>query len=382
MKVDRELMASIASRLIKINSENPPGKEAEIASFVAERFAEIGLKTLVDKFGDRANVVGVHVEGEGPILLLLAHLDTVPAGPRENWSFPPFGGVVAEGRVYGRGAVDAKGPLSSMIGGIKALLESEPSIRGKLILAAVSDGEGDLEGIKRLLSKGIKADSAVIGEPTDLRICIAQKGRLLLSIIFTGKSSHAAFPDMGASALQASSKFVMELSKLSREFVERHHLLGMPSIVPTMINGGSGDSMVPDRVELLVDRRTLPSENLGEIIDSLSTFARRIGEKLGARTEVKVKRWIPSAEMRPDFTMAQNALRVLSEVGGVKAELSGFEGAGPMGLLKERGIPSLIFGPGDLARAHAPDEWISSMELEIAAKVYRGLASSLLRPKT
>ncbi len=379
MEVDLDFIVSITSKLVRINSENPPGREEEIASFVSERLAELGFKAFVDKFRGRANAVGVYRRGSGPRLLLVTHLDTVPAGRRENWSFPPFDGVTANGRIYGRGAVDAKGPLASMLGAVKVLADSGWEMRGELVLAAVADGEGDLEGVKRLLARGVNADSAIIGEPTGLRVCIAQRGRLLLSVTFLGRSSHAGLPNLGANALQAVSEFVLKLHEFPREFSESHPLLGPPSLAPTIITGGSGDSVIPDHVEVLVDRRVLPNEKIDSVVESLARLAGKIGNRLNAKTEVKVKRWIPPAETQPDAEIVRKALKAVSEVVGTRSEPAGYQGTCGMSfLVNEERIPSVIFGPGDLRRAHAADEWVSLAELETAAKVYYRMISSLL----
>ena len=382
MKVDSDFIASMASKLIKINSENPPGREGEIASFVAERLSELGFKAFVDKFGTRANAVGIYRGAEGPRVLLVTHLDTVPAGRRESWRVPPFDGLMIDGRIYGRGAADAKGSLAAMLGAVKVLADEGWEIKGELTLAAVADGEGDLRGIKRLFAKGVEADSAIIGEPTDLRVCIAQRGRLLLSVTFFGRSSHAGFPNLGTNALHAASEFVLRLHDFSREFSELHPLLGSPSITPTVIIGGYGDNVIPEYVEVLVDRRVLPGEKVNNIVDFIRKIAEKTGERISAKTEIKVKKWIPPAEMRQDAEIVKKALRTVSKITGIRSEPAGFQGTCGMSfLVNEVKVPSVIFGPGDLKRAHAADEWVSISELETAAEAYYTLISLLLKPE-
>ncbi|MEM2188124.1 MAG: M20/M25/M40 family metallo-hydrolase, partial [Nitrososphaerota archaeon] len=142
LRVDEGYIVSMASKLISINSENPPGREAEIASFLAERLSELGLKARVDAFDGRANCIGASKDFGGADLLLLTHLDTVPAGERRAWSTPPFGGVIRDGRLYGRGAADAKGCIASMLGALKALADGGVELGGEgLVFAAVADEE-------------------------------------------------------------------------------------------------------------------------------------------------------------------------------------------------------------------------------------------------
>ncbi|HDD42349.1 MAG TPA: M20 family peptidase, partial [Nitrososphaeria archaeon] len=175
MRIDEEYIVSMAVKLVRINSENPPGREAEIASFLAERISELGLKARVDRFDDRANCEGSLRWGEGARILLLTHLDTVPAESGEAWSIPPFEGVIREERVYGRGAADAKGSIASMLGALKAIADSGLKLGGEVIFAAVADEEVESQGVRRLLASELKADYAVVGEPTNLQVCIAHK---------------------------------------------------------------------------------------------------------------------------------------------------------------------------------------------------------------
>ncbi|MCD6421495.1 MAG: M20/M25/M40 family metallo-hydrolase, partial [Thaumarchaeota archaeon] len=258
-KVDEQYVVSLASKLVRINSENPPGREVEIASFVAERVSELGFKAVVDKFGERANALGFLRLSEGARILLLTHLDTVPAGDRSFWTVPPFEGIIREERLYGRGAADAKGAIASMLGGLKILMDSGAGLRGEIIFAAVADGEAGSEGVKRLLSKGLKADYAVVGEPTRLQVCLAHRGRLLLSVTFIGRAAHAGDPSMGVNPLHPAARLLLNLGKLSEELSRSvHPLLGSSTISPTIVRGGLKDNVIPESVELVIDCRTLP----------------------------------------------------------------------------------------------------------------------------
>jgi len=376
-----EFTVGMARKLIGINSENPPGREEEIASFVAERLSELGLKAWIDRFGNRrANAIGVYRWGEGERLLLITHLDTVPAG--EGWSRPPFSGALLNGRIYGRGAADAKGALAAMLGALKAVIDSEDKLMGELIFAAVADEEADSEGVKRLLSQGLRADHAIVGEPTDLQVCTAHKGRLVISAIFRGKSSHSSAPNLGVNAIYAASDFALRLRRISEGLPKGHPLLDSATIAPTLIRGGARDNVIPDQVELIIDRRTLPEEGLIDVVNMLRWEAERVAASWGARAEVRVRRWIPPAETKPFSKIASAALEAVSEVLGVGAEPRGFNATCDMSfLVREAGIPSIILGPGSLAQAHAVDEWISVDQLSAAARIYSRIISKILGPR-
>ncbi|HDD56790.1 MAG TPA: M20 family peptidase, partial [Nitrososphaeria archaeon] len=255
-------IVSILSSMIRINSENPPGREDEIASYVAERLAELGLKAWIDRFQGRANALGSIKVGEGKKIMLISHLDTVPAGEKELWSIPPFSGTVKDGRVYGRGAADAKGCIASMLGCLKSLADEGWPINGEIIFAAVADEESENRGVRRLISQGIKANCAVVGEPTNLNVCIAHKGSIFLRASFIGKAAHSCQPERGVNAVYAASEYALRIEKLSKRFRIEHKLLGKPSLAVTILRGGVKDNVIPDYCELIINRRTLPNEDL------------------------------------------------------------------------------------------------------------------------
>ena len=379
-KVDEQYVVSLASKLVRINSENPPGREAEVASFVAERISELGFKAVVDKFGERANALGFLKLSEGARILLLTHLDTVPAGDRSFWTVPPFEGIIREGRLYGRGAADAKGAIASMLGGLKILMDSGAGLRGEIIFAAVADGEAGSEGVKRLLSRGLKADYAVVGEPTRLRVCLAHRGRLLLSITFTGKTAHAGNPSKGVNPLYPAAKLLLNLGKLSEKLSKDvHPLLGSPTISPTIVRGGLKDNVIPESVELVIDCRTLPEESPRTITTGLEKLVKALAEENRVDYKVRIVRWIPPAETSGDSKIVLAAVKSVEEVLGVKGEVAGFRATSDMSfLVNEAGIDSIIFGPGSLEQAHAVDEWVSISDLVNAAKIYAAIIRRIL----
>lgn len=382
LKVDERFITSLASRLVKINSENPPGREGEIASFVAERLSDLGLRSWIDRFRDRANAVGVYEGGNGFSLMLITHLDTVPAGDKENWNFPPFGGVFKDGKLYGRGAADAKGPLASMLGALKLLADSGWKVNGKIIFAAVADEEVNSEGVKRLIAKGVKADSAIVGEPTSLNVCVAHKGRLLFSVEFLGKAAHASSPRLGINAIYPASEFALEVAKISGEAFEKHPLLGSSTAAPTIVRGGIKDNMIPEHVEIWIDRRVLPNEKLESIISYYRSIAEKIAARHGAKADLRIKKWVPSSEVDPSSKIVTAAIDAASKILGIQAKPVGFQATCDMSfLVNEAEIPSIVFGPGSLDQAHTVDEWVEVDQLFAAAKIYAAVALSLLGSK-
>lgn len=380
MTVDEGYVVKVCSALIRINSENPPGREAEAASYMAERLAELGLKAWVDRFGgSRGNAVGVLDSGEGLSLMLNTHLDTVPAGDKELWSVPPFSGELRDGKLYGRGAVDAKGCLAAMLGALKSLAEEGWPIRGRLVVAAVADEEADSEGTTRLVSQGHTADYAVVGEPTGLAPSTAHKGRLVLSVNFKGRSAHASAPQKGVNAAYAASQFALKVERSYAKRRRRHPLLGPPTASVTLIRGGVKDNVVPDSCEVVVDRRLLPGEELERVVRELSRAAEAVAEPRKAAAEVNVRRYVPPAETRAGSPIVEAAVRAVEEVLGRRVRPRGFRATCDMSILvNQAGIPTIILGPGSLERAHVADEWVGVEELVKAAEIYRRIVLGIL----
>lgn len=380
LSVDERYVASLASKLVRINSENPPGREAEIASFVAERLSDLGFKAVVDKFDERANALGFLRLSDGASILLMTHLDTVPAGDRSLWTAPPFEGVIRGGRLYGRGAADAKGAIASMLGGLKSLLDSGVELRGEIVFAAVADGEAESRGVKRLLSRGLKADCAVVGEPTRLRVCPAHRGRLVASIKLVGRAAHASNPSEGVNPLYPAAKLLLSLRKLSEKLSKSvHPLLGPPTISPTMVRGGLKDNVIPESVEIVIDRGTLPGESPKKLAAELEELAKKLAEEDRADYRFRIVKWVPPAETSAGSRIVSAAVEAVEEVLGVRSGVTGFQAACDMSfLVNEAGIDSIILGPGSLEQAHAADEWVSIEELVNAAKIYAAIVRRIL----
>ncbi|MEN2974544.1 MAG: M20 family metallopeptidase [Candidatus Caldarchaeales archaeon] len=374
-----EYVTNIARTLVRINTENPPGREIEAASFIAEELSKIGVKTKIDRFEEnRANVIGIIDKYDEPSILLNSHLDTVPAGDRELWSTPPFNGEVRDGRIHGRGSVDAKGILASMIGALKILADKDWPIRGKIVFAAVADEEVEGKGIRKLISSGLRVDYAVVGEPTSLRVCIAHKGRLVIEVDLLGRSAHASIPSKGSNAIYYASKFIEKVQRI--RFMERHRLLGYPTCSPTIIRGGVKDNVIPDKCTVTLDIRTLPTMRVEEIVSKLKKLLEKI--ILGKSYLLRIVNYIPPAETSPDNILVKKALESVYEVTMKKSRPGGLQATCDMSFLVNRArIPTIILGPGKIEDAHIVDESIEVSELVKASIIYTKILEKLLGMK-
>jgi len=382
-EVDVNYAVKVLSELIKINTENPPGREIEAAEYVAEKMKELGMKAEIDEFEPlRANAVGVVEREEGPGLLFAPHLDTVPVGDESLWSVPPLSGLVKDGKVFGRGAADDKGCVAAVLAAAKTLADEDWPIKGKFIFAAVADEEVGGKGINRLISQGVKADYAVIGEPTSLNVYSAHNGGIKFSIKFLGKAAHASQPYKGVNAIYAASDFALKIERLAERLRKRKTFTGSPSIALTIIKGGVKSNIIPETCETVLDRRITPGENPDKAINEVRKIAERIARTRKTKLDFKILKIVPPAETDRKSEIVKAALKAVSKVLGKKARAKGFRATCDMTFLVNNAhIPTVILGPGNLEQCHIADEWISIEDLEKGAKVYREVVNEVLGPR-
>lgn len=198
--------------MIRATSVNPPGGERECAQVVYDELRGLGIDAeLVEKAPGRTNVVA-RIKGEKgkPTLLYNGHIDVVPPG--NGWTKNPFGAEVRDGIMYGRGTADMKSGMASMVAAMEAIVKSGISLGGDLVLTAVADEEtGSVYGTRHLIERGLRADMAVVSEPTNLRIEVAEKGILWAEITTHGRGCHDSRPGLGVNAIDGMVEVIEEL---------------------------------------------------------------------------------------------------------------------------------------------------------------------------
>jgi len=332
--------------VIRIPSESR--NETAVVARLQSAMLELGLAPKVSGRNLTATLDG----GDGPLLLLNSHTDTVPVG--QGWTREPLKADIEDGKIYGRGSNDAKGCLVAMIlGAQKAFASNAP--KGKVLLAASCEEEVLGQGLEVLLPSLPRPDAAVVGEPTGLKVAVAQKGLLLLEIIAHGRSAHAAHGG-GVNAVEAAARDVLALSKLVID--GEHPTLGKTSLQVTQISGGDRHNVIPDRCKLVVDIRTVPSVSPQAIIDLV---------KKTVQGEVVVRsNRLGSVETDPSHAVVQAALAA-----NPAGRAYGSPTLSDWVFLK--GIPTVKAGPGDSKRSHTPDEYLEVAELEAGVDFYEKL---------
>jgi acetylornithine deacetylase/succinyl-diaminopimelate desuccinylase-like protein len=224
----------------------------------------------------------------------------------------------------------------------------------EIVFAGLVDEESGQAGSRALAATGLKADLAIVGEPTRLKAVTAHKGVLWLRLETYGKAAHGARPELGKNAIHAMARIVevLETDYATRLRRRRHPLLGNATINVGAIHGGKQPNIVPDRCAIQIDRRTLPGENNKEVISEIKQFLAQ--QQLAVQIQSLQAGPCSPLETAPEQALVQQLLRSLGQKSPCAVDY--FSDAG---VLAEAGIPSVLFGPGDIAQAHTPEEWIA-----------------------
>ncbi|HEX2241056.1 MAG TPA: M20 family metallopeptidase [Actinomycetota bacterium] len=380
--VNRDRVTEILRELVRIPSENPPGNELEVARLVQEYCEQAGLEVVVHEVErNRPNVIARLRAGDGPTVAFCTHLDVVPAGDLASWVHAPFDAHIGDGRLHGRGASDAKGPLAAALEAVVALRALGAELVGTLELVLVSDEEAmGFKGAGHLVAeKLVRPDLAIVGEPTSLRVVHAQRGAYWFEITTHGRAAHGSAPERGASAIRHMAEIIVHLEETLPKM--SHRVLGGPSINVGTIRGGSKVNIVPARCTIEVDRRTIPGESPEQVEASIAAavdLARESFPDLDATVNLALS--AQPFEVAEDSRIVTEVTRAAAEVSGAAAELMGFRGASDARFLAEAGAEVVVCGPGQIELAHTSDESIDLEELERGARLYALAFARLLAP--
>ena len=376
----KKYIVNVLGELVAIPSVNPPGNEKMIAERVSAFLEESGIAASVDVIdGERANVVGL-LRGEHPrpILVLNGHLDTVPV--KDNWDYPPFEATIENDRMFGLGAADMKGGIASMLGAAKVLAASNEKLKGTLMLTFVADEERKNLGTLRFLENYRDIDYAVIGEPTNLHIVTTHRGVMRFRICTFGRAAHASNPSHGENAIYKMNEVIhacMSLEKryhsVSSSYVQR------PSLSITGIKGGTAENIVPDTCEIIIDRRTVPAETAEEIEESFRTQLEEIKKKdKEFNYSLEILTAVNAWKVRDDSVLLRYGIEAYGKCFGRNPELRDLGATCEATLFAQRGIDTIVFGPGNILAAHTKNEFIRILQLEQAAEYYRTLTKEVL----
>lgn len=386
-KIDniREDIIKFHQELIRIPSENPPGKYKQISKIVQDKFEELGLKTI----NKRNNVVGTYGDTDNPSLILYGHMDTVPA--YEGWTKEPFGGEIIDGKIYGRGACDDKACVTAEIFAIKVLIDLGIKLKGKLTLISVIDEEtGGFNGAKYLLDKGyINGEACLVGDGRGNYPVAYTGGFILVTFLIKGKKAHAlSFPDIpkyrneysGVNAIQKMVKIQNFLIELQEEFLKREtkypNFPGHPSKVSTVnlakIEGGEKMSAVPDRCILYCIINTIPEQDVESIKNRILAFLEDSRQN-DSELDIKVSFAFSFEPFETDLNtkFAKIVQNAVSTVYNEDRDFKFFQSANDGHWFHEKGIETILIGTGTHENnVHAEDEFVSINDLLDTTKIF------------
>ena len=371
-----------AQMLIRCRSVNPPGDERAAAAGIAAQLDELGAHSIdiVEAAEGRQSVVARWGVPGGRVLAWNGHTDVVPAGDESEWRYPPFEGRVAEGRIWGRGAVDMKGPIAALCQALAILRRTRAPMTGELQITIAADEEtGGRHGTGHLAERGLlgPADAGICGEPSSLDTLVAARGRLWVDIVTKGVSAHASQPEAGRNALTAMLRVAEQLEAIELPALP-HPLVGAATLTPTMIVGGESPNSVPARCVMTIDRRFLPGEPVAEVRRQIAAAVQRAGRASGVEIETIERACFEASEIDADSEIVAVARDATEAAVGRRPAIGGMPGSTDARFLVSEGIPTVIFGPGDVREAHTVDESIAIGELADGALAYAATIASFL----
>lgn len=360
-------LEKVLSKLISIPSVSPEGDagtdqtgEVRVVEWLADYFRKFGAEVSVQEARPGRPNLMASFKPRGEVHRRIAfapHLDTVSVA---GMSIPPFSGEVRDGRIWGRGASDTKGPAAAAVAAMTELVEANvlPAEHTEWIFLGLAGEEDGSFGAQALCESGFTADLVVALEPTDHQVVCAHKGALWLKIKTFGKAAHGSAPQRGENAVYAMARVVSSLENLARDFSEKKHpALGGASLNVGRIVGGNRINTVADSCEVWVDIRTHSAFSGDAALAAVQ-------QVVSSDAQIEVLRNACPLDTPPDHEL----VGALLEQSAGKSCADWFSDAS---VFAEHGISSVVIGPGSIQQAHTKDEWIGLSELEKGCSLFK-----------
>jgi acetylornithine deacetylase len=374
--------------LVALPSVNPMGRplqgpeifEHQLTAYLEDFFRSLGVRFSRQNVAPlRDNIVAVHEPAHATSTLVFeVHQDTVPT---DHMTIPPFGAQIENGRLSGRGACDVKGGMSAMLTAFARAVRSGTG-RKRLVLACTVDEEHTFLGVQRLVRDDLRGGvagpiHAVVAEPTCLDIVHAHKGAARWHLRTAGRSCHSSRPELGVNAIYRMAALLPLVERYADELRQSRSdpLLGPPTLSVGRIEGGTSVNTVPDRCHIEIDRRALPGENANSVHADFEAYLRNSAPP--GIDFTCAEPWLSCPALSPEGSAG-----LVEELGRFIDEVRGSHRVGPVpygtdaSTLAEAGIPSVVFGPGNIDQAHTCDEWIDLEEVEMASEIVYRLATA------
>jgi acetylornithine deacetylase len=371
--VERFNPIDLTRELVRIDSRNP----SLAADGPGETACAVALRRVLDAWGfetelievtpRRGSVVARIGGGPGRSVILNGHLDTVQV---DGMTHPPFDAELKDGRIWGRGSCDMKGGVAAMCAAA-ARANVAGTLNGEVIVAAVSDEEWSSIGTRDILARGVRADAAIVTEPTRLAVAPAHRGFVWFTIVFRGRAAHGSRYDIGIDAIRHAGFLLSELdAHEARDLTGiTHPLLGHASFHAGFIQGGTAMTAYPDHCTLRIERRTLPGETPEQVkaqVEAACAAVKALHPSFDATVTEEAYR--AASDVALDSPVITTLLEAAAKTGAA-APVEGASYWADASLFNAAGIPAICYGPGDIALAHGAVEWIPVDEILRATSV-------------
>jgi succinyl-diaminopimelate desuccinylase len=395
--IDESELVALTRDLIRIPSvvrpDDPSANESAVAEYVQAWFAKEGFALEVQEVAPgRPNVIAWLGEPtNGRSLLLEGHTDVVTEGNAAEWSHAPFGADLVDGRIYGRGSADMKSGLAAAMVTAAAIKRTGTRLRGRLVVGALVDEEGDMLGAKHLVTtdSGRALTAAIICEPEENELCLEQRGVVWARVTVRGRMAHGAMPEAGVNPIAALAEIVRGargLEKRLRKICERSRYLKSPTVTPTIVrapaHGMPQSNVIPSVAEATLDIRLTPGPDEAAIAaaidESLAEAARAVP---GATVEWRpVNGYRLATRVDRSDPLVRAMTKAVRKSTGAVARFGGVPGSTDGTILRTTlGIPIVTCGPGNRLIPHQVDEYVEVRELVEAAHIYAAAALEYLK---
>ncbi|MET0968533.1 MAG: M20 family metallopeptidase [Tardiphaga sp.] len=359
----------LAQKLIQFPSLNPPGEEKPCADFVADLLSRNGFNITRHDFAPNRPSLIARLPGTSPLapLCFTGHLDVVPLG-NAPWQHPPFEGVIADGRLYGRGSSDMKAGIAAFISAALAHLRDGAVFRRGLTFVITAGEETGCEGAFDLARKDALGDCAllIVAEPTSNHPVFAHKGSLRVKVSAKGRTAHSSMPEEGDNAITKVTTWISRLTQ--HRFAAEHPLLGRSTAAVTMMGGGQNINSVPDAAWFTADFRTLPDHDHAGLLADLA-------QMFGPEAEIETITDFKGFATSPEEPATAPLMDLLTDRLGLRPVPSGapyFTDASAL-VPGFNYAPTIVIGPGEAEQCHKTDEYCHVARIDEAFDIYHAL---------
>lgn len=378
--MEKKMKINLLQEMIKIDSTN--GNEKEVSTYLENVFLAHGIKSQQVEYSEGRSSLVTEVGKGDKVLSFSGHMDVVSAGDPSEWTYAPFSGTEANGKIYGRGATDMKSGLAAMVVAMIELAEEKIDLKGRIRLLATVGEEVGLLGAKQLTEEGYAEGLAamIIGEPTQNHIVYAHKGVFTYTVTSRGVSAHSSMPELGVNAVDKLFVFYQELQESLKKLTVENEALGKFVHNTSIVRGGNQINSVPEKAILTGNCRTIPEFDNQQIEDLLRGLIETINKK-DSTSQLSLEINQSSSPMFSDkeSRIVQVANHVAKTIIGKEVPVIGISGGTDASEFSkaQQKFPIIIFGPGN-ATPHQVNECVDSENYLEMIEVYKQIAKDFL----